>query len=130
MMFHFLYVLAVISGLTGKIQGRVTDAATGEPIPYVNVIVTGTQVGTSTDENGDFFILNIVPGTYALEISCVGFQTQKITNIEEKIHQTARLTIELKQSLIEIEPITVIYEKPVLSKDMTGPTYTIRQATM
>ena len=45
---------------TSKISGRVLDAKTLGPLPFANVFINNTTIGTTTDENG-FFKLNNVP---------------------------------------------------------------------
>ena len=39
-----------------KIMGKVIDAQTKEPIPFVNVYFAGTTIGTISDFNGEFSI--------------------------------------------------------------------------
>ena len=39
-----------------RVRGVVTDAQTGEPLPYVSVVFPGTQIGTMTDPEGRFSI--------------------------------------------------------------------------
>ena len=38
------------------VQGKVTDATTGDAIPFVNVVFRGTSIGTTTDFDGKFRI--------------------------------------------------------------------------
>ncbi|RKY52963.1 MAG: hypothetical protein DRP92_04535, partial [Candidatus Neomarinimicrobiota bacterium] len=54
----------LVAGVTGKIRGRVVDAQTGEPLPWVNVMLEGTSLGAATDANGVYVILNVPPGEY------------------------------------------------------------------
>lgn len=63
-----------IFGQTGIISGRVTDAETNEPVPFVNIIVKGTTMGTATDEKGQYTLRSIPPGTYTLAVSSVGYE--------------------------------------------------------
>ena len=58
---------------TGKISGRVVDKSTSEPLPGVNVLLRGTTLGTVTDIDGYFVILNVPPGSYSLQASMVGY---------------------------------------------------------
>ena len=53
---------------TGKIAGTITDQ-NGEPLPGVNVRLVDTDQGNATNVNGEYFILNIKPGTYTLLVS-------------------------------------------------------------
>lgn len=59
-----------------KYTGVITDE-NGEPLPGVSVMIQGTSVGVISDLDGNFSI-NASEGN-VLELSCVGFQTQKVT---------------------------------------------------
>src|SRR4051812_2880006 len=61
---------AAQSTTTGAIQGKITDAETGEALPGVTVVVTspvlqGTQTAIS-DENGLYKIAELPPGSYVI----------------------------------------------------------------
>lgn len=58
----------------GTLSGRVLDDSTGFPISNVNVFLSGTSLGTTTDEKGEFVLRGIPPGTYELVTSIVGYQ--------------------------------------------------------
>ena len=51
-----LFSINVFAQQAGNITGIVTDAATNEPLPGVNVILKGTYYGAATDINGNFKI--------------------------------------------------------------------------
>lgn len=58
------------------IQGRVMDAETNHPIPKVNVFLSGTTIGTSTDGTGKYTIKDSIPkGRYSLVFSHVKYGT-------------------------------------------------------
>lgn len=57
--------------LTGKVVG--TEGA----LPYVNVALSGTTYGASTDAGGRFTIPSIAPGAYTLEVRFVGFEAYR-----------------------------------------------------
>ena len=126
-MSQLLFWMTLVSGLTGKIQGVVKDEATGQPIPYADVVISNTEIGTVTDDQGNFFILNVPPGKYTLEISDLGYQTKKIENIMVEIDQTARLQVSLKPSAIEMPTVVISGITPSIKKDMVGSTYIIRK---
>lgn len=69
----------------GTIRGRVSHAATGEPLPGVNVTLRGTLRGVVTDEHGIFQIVNIPAGDRALTFSIIGFerQTRTVTLLDD-----------------------------------------------
>ena len=71
--FHKFLIVSVISlhlvtaGTTGKLVGIVLDRVSKEPLIGANVMIAGTGLGTSTDAEGRYFILQVPPKTY---ISC------------------------------------------------------------
>ncbi len=67
-----LVASSVFAGTTGKIAGRITDANTGEALPFVNVIIMGTNLGAASDIDGYYSILNIPPGVYVVKASAIG----------------------------------------------------------
>jgi len=64
---------------TTSLRGRVVDARTGEPIAKVRVIVSGTDLTTTTDNNGEFTFDNLPPGPVDLYITTVTFGLVKKT---------------------------------------------------
>jgi len=66
---------------TGKIAGRVSDEKSGQPLPGANVIIEGTTIGTASDQNGDFFIINLSPQTYTLKITMIGYKKKTFASL-------------------------------------------------
>ena len=78
----FLFISTLTFSQTGTISGILTDKETGgDPLPFANVILKGTQKGAQTDFDGNYTITNIEPGTYIVEFSFVGYQTIEKPNI-------------------------------------------------
>ena len=64
----------VSAGAQTIVEGIVTDSATGDVLPFVNIAVSGTTVGTISDMNGEFRLT--VPagmGDKELSFSSVGY---------------------------------------------------------
>ncbi|MDH4211342.1 MAG: carboxypeptidase-like regulatory domain-containing protein, partial [candidate division WOR-3 bacterium] len=122
--------IVLFSSVTGKIQGRVVDDKTNEPIAYANVTVLDTELGAATDDGGYFFILNVPTGRYTVEVSFIGYQTKNIANLIVEYDKTVRLEVSLAPSAIELSPVTVTSERPAVSKDMVGTTYLIRKTEL
>ncbi|MBC7570365.1 MAG: TonB-dependent receptor [Spirosoma sp.] len=76
-----MVAVMLLWGLSASAQGRrVTGKITGTdgPVPGANVVLKGTQTGTSTDANGDFAI-NVTGTNPVLVVSAIGNKTQEIT---------------------------------------------------
>ena len=76
-------LFGLISGMaqTGTIKGRVYNDINNESIPFANIILDSTQIGTTSDEEGRYEINNLKPGVYNLTCSFVGFKTTYIYEI-------------------------------------------------
>ena len=60
-----------------SVSGNVTDANTGEPVPYASVHLEGTMIGVSTDNEGHYTIS--VPHDGLLVFSSIGYKTTEVT---------------------------------------------------
>ena len=118
----FLFSLIGINAAfaQGKIAGNISDAITGDPLIGVNVIIEETNQGTVSDVNGDYIILNVRPGTYTIQASYIGFQTQRIDGIRTSTGQTTRYNIEMREEVIEGQEVLVQAERPLIQKDLTA----------
>ncbi|RAW00322.1 TonB-dependent receptor [Pseudochryseolinea flava] len=58
--------------VTGAIVGRVLDES-GLALPGANILVKELNVGTTTDVNGDFILIDLTDGDYTLQVSFIGY---------------------------------------------------------
>jgi TonB-linked SusC/RagA family outer membrane protein len=57
----------------GTITGRVTDAANGQPITGVNVVVSGTKIGALTGDNGRYTLRGLATGPVSMDVTRIGY---------------------------------------------------------
>ncbi len=105
---------------TGKIVGTVTDAATGDRLPGVNVLIEGTMQGTATDLDGQFVIIGVRPGIYTVAASFIGFTTQRKEGVQVNVDLTTTVDFALGEQVIEGEEIVVTAEAVTVKKDLTS----------
>jgi outer membrane receptor protein involved in Fe transport len=110
---------------SGKIAGKVIDAGSKEPLIGANVVLVGTTTGAATDLDGNYTILDVAPGVYALRISAVGYQTLDLRNVRVSIDFTTREDVSLKESAVQVEAVVITAVKPLVQKDLTSSTATI-----
>jgi len=115
-----LLVNVMYSQTTGKIAGRVVDAKTGEPIPGANIWLEGTSLGSASDNNGSYFIINVPPGDYTIIAQVIGYKIEKIKGVKVSVNRTTYIDFHLEQTLIKGETIVVEAEKIAVKKDQTG----------
>ncbi len=113
---------------TGKIAGKVTDKESGESLPGVNVIIVGTTTGAATNINGEFFIVNVPPGTYLLRANLIGYGPVEVRNVQVTVDLTTNIDFQLSTQTIEMGTITVEAVRPLIEKDVTASRTTIAPA--
>ncbi|MES2221459.1 MAG: carboxypeptidase-like regulatory domain-containing protein [Acidobacteriota bacterium] len=107
----FLVLISIsitLSAQTGVIKGRVIDSKTLEPLPFANVFINNTTIGTTTDADGNFILKNINrPSVFDLIVSFVGYQSvkQKISLSEESLTlgEIELIASETKLSNVEVK---------------------------
>ena len=110
-------LLALLSVLTaidavaqsGTIEGIIQNAETGTPIPGVNVVLEEegrSPFGTSTDANGQFTIEDVPAGTYAVQVSAIGFASAE-RQVTVRAGQTRTLAFALAPQSYELNEIVV-----------------------
>ncbi|HYW33421.1 MAG TPA: SusC/RagA family TonB-linked outer membrane protein, partial [Gemmatimonas sp.] len=91
-------------GQTGVIIGRVTDAATGGPIASANVVISGTQLGTLTGEDGRFTLRNIQAGNVELVVNRIGYEAKR-TAVTVLANQSASANVALTQAAFSLSAV-------------------------
>jgi len=124
-MISFMILIALpindVVAAGGKISGKVVDAETKSPMPGVNIIIIDLTSGAASDLNGDYFILNIPPGTYSLRASMVGYNSTTVQNVDVSINHTTEVNFELSSTVLELDQdIIVMAERPPVKKDETS----------
>lgn len=121
-----LLVLTSVSfAQKGKITGVVKDFTTNQALIGVNVYLEGTTIGTTTDLDGKYVILNVQPGNYNILASMVGFGKVTIEDVVVNIDRTTEVNITLKDQSIQIEQVVIRAEKPKIVKDRTSTSNTL-----
>jgi outer membrane receptor protein involved in Fe transport len=108
---------AAPAGGTGKITGKVLDGK--DPVPFANVIVLGTKLGTMTDDNGVFMLVGVPVGTAQVSVEAVGFE-KSVQPARVDAGQTVTLSFSVHTKVTKtLEEITVTAEKKIDTKSST-----------
>lgn len=118
--FVFLFAAESLHAQAGRITGTVTDARDGEPIIGAQVIIQGTTLGTTTDFDGNFRILNVRPGTYTLEFRYIGYTTQIVEDVLVRTDLNTVVDMQLRESVLEGEEVIVRAQRDVVIRDLTS----------
>ncbi|MGD9930032.1 MAG: TonB-dependent receptor [Mangrovibacterium sp.] len=89
------------------IQGRIFDASSNQGLPFVNVVVAGTTIGTVSNDDGTYRITGLQPGFVRLRISFIGYQDVISSEVEISNLKPANLDVALEKSNTQLQEITV-----------------------
>ncbi len=120
LLFLFFTTKLVYSQTTGKISGTVSEKETGSPLIGVNILLEGTTVGAATDIDGNYFILNIPPGSYNLRFQILGYEHYIVQDLRVSVNRTTNVDAEMITESVEISEVVVMADKIVAKKDQTG----------
>jgi len=107
LMFLLLLSSPFFSQTTGKITGIVTEETSGTSLPYANVIIVGTSIGSATGPDGKYALTKIDPGTYKLKATYLGYQ-EKTIEVNVEANRTVAVDFVLQETTTELEG-TVVY---------------------
>lgn len=99
----FLTHVFVAWSQTAAVRGVVTDETTGEPLPFVSVVVQGEANGVTTDFEGAFELTGLKPGLVNLAFSSIGYQAATRLEVEITPARAAFLNVEMSPMSVAIE---------------------------
>jgi hypothetical protein len=103
-------ILGCQTGLLAQqavLKGRVIESLSNEPMPFVNVVVSGTLIGAVTDDNGNFQINGLKPGFVRVQASFIGYHSALSPEIEISNAKVSFVEISMEKRDAEIEEVTV-----------------------
>ena len=83
----FLFLAQWSFAQTGSVSGKIMDGEFNEVLPFANVLVKGTSIGTTSDFEGAYSI-DLAPGTYTLVFSFLGYTSQEIKELGPNLLKT------------------------------------------
>lgn len=105
--FLVLLACAVFGQEKTKVKGVITDAVSGEPLPFVNVAFVGKNVGTTTDFNGKYQI-DTKWGSDKLQASFMGYEIMEQSVV---LGENQTIDFKLEPKHIKLEEVTVEAKK-------------------
>ncbi len=115
-LFIFIFIMTTIINVNSQsrqvfsIEGKIKDRSTLTPLIGVNVFLNNTTLGSATDNEGNYKIINVPVGKYELVISMVGYEVKKkMLTVDKK--NIKGLNYNLSPVSIEIGQIDVYAER-------------------
>ncbi|MBN1352029.1 TonB-dependent receptor [candidate division KSB1 bacterium] len=108
------------AGITGKISGKIIDKQTGSPLVGASVVIEGTNRGAAADNDGNYLILRVPPGTYTLRVMMIGYKRSRVTDVKVYSDRTTAIDVDLEVEVIQGEEVTVVAGREVIEFDRTN----------
>ena len=115
----FFFIGFIFSQTTGKISGLVYDNDEN-PIIGASIGIIESGVGTATDYDGYYYIINLSPGSYTLKIDMIGFKSVTVESVVVSVNKTTRIDIQMEESFVQGEEVVVTASKISTKKDQSG----------
>lgn len=110
-----LLQVLLISAQTGSIEGKIFDKSTNEPLPFVNLIINGTTIGSVSDFDGKFSFTGLQPGFVKLKASFVGYSTLLSSDILVTNAKPAYIELYMEPSSTKLDEVVISvspFERP------------------
>ena len=106
-----------------RVEGRVTDLMSGQPIPFANIVFKGTLIGVTSNSDGDYFIQTGHP-VDSIQVTFIGYVSQakavkkglsQVINFQmaESSYSLNEVEVLPEEDLIEILMRRLIKNKPL-----------------
>ena len=92
----------------GSIKGNIADAETGETLIGATVQIVGTVKGAAADFDGNYEILGVEPGTYAIVCNYISYDPDTITGIVVKPGQATVYDFKMGSAAISMQEFVVV----------------------
>ncbi len=89
-----------------NVFGHIINAETGEHVPFINIIVEGTRIGTITDATGHYLLTNLAPGSHRLVVQGMGYVTT-FKEFEATKDRTIEVDVEVLPSAIDLAEVVI-----------------------
>lgn len=122
----FMRISTLSFAQTGHIKGIVIDADNNEAVPYANILVVNTTIGTSSSFDGKFTLDNLEAGYLKLQISSIGYKSRIVDDIFVTNSNSPYLEIKLQSSenileevVVKVNPFQKKEESPLSMQSIT-----------
>jgi hypothetical protein len=103
----FIGIISGVNAQSGRIEGRVYDANNNEPLPFTNIVIWGTSIGSTSDLDGNFRFTGLEPGYVRLAATSVGYEPYISEDILVTNAKVSYIEIPMKETAIELEEVVV-----------------------
>ena len=91
-----------------SVKGRIIEELSNTPIPFATAVLEGTSIGAVSDIDGNFVIEDVIPGTYNISVSFLGYRKKIIYEYEATTANPKFLEIKLETDEENLETVEIV----------------------
>lgn len=91
----------------GLLSGTINDQALNEPLPFVAIGIANLNIGTTSDLDGKYRLLNVPAGTHEVSFSYLGYETQ-LKTITIAAGEELEVNISLGEGGVTMDEVVVL----------------------
>jgi len=91
----------------GIIKGRIFNAKTNQPIEFATILIQGTNIGSTSDLDGNYIFTGIEPGFKRLMVRSIGFETTVSSEFQVQGNQTVFVDVSVTETSVQLQEVTV-----------------------
>ena len=110
---------SMLSYAQGTIKGIVIDSKSREVLPYVSILIVGTQKGATTNEKGEFILENSPLGYFKIQASFIGYTTIVSESYLVTNDKSPFIELELSETSSVLDEVVV--QNRLFKKSVTSP---------
>lgn len=123
LLFGYLFIgIGLITAQTQKVTGTVISDDDKQPVVGASIVVKGTNLGTITDIDGHFTLLNVPNSAKILQISYIGMKTESVS-----VQPTVRVILKSDTQLMD-EVVVVGYGSAKKLGSVVGSVTTVNNS--
>jgi TonB-dependent SusC/RagA subfamily outer membrane receptor len=95
-----------VAAQTGQVTGRVVNASTGAPLSGAQIVVAGTAIGTLSNAQGRYLLLNAPAGAQTIEVTRLGYAVTAV-DVVVTAGETVVADIRMEEEVISLDEVVV-----------------------
>jgi len=106
---YLFFILVTLSfemfAQAGTIKGRISNEINNNSIKGAAILIENTEIGTTSDENGNYLLDNLTPGNYTITVSFLGFESAIFYDLNVPTNKSVSLDITLVEQTSSLDEI-------------------------
>ena len=95
----------------GSISGKIIEAKSGTPLPGATVLIEGTTQGAMSDLDGNFKIMKVAPGKFAVRVSYIGYISELFENVEFRSGEDYKIEVRLRENINQLQGTEIVAQR-------------------